>query len=174
MPFHQNPFGPLGKDLEGFLPNPRVVKDTAGLIIAGQVYSRRTGIVTASQAAAASVGANGGAQWASSSGPISAGASNDVLIQVPRACTLKEVTILGLAGSGTCTINIWKRVFASFPPTSSDDITGGTSPAIVSGNTYSNTTLSGWTTAFAQGDVIRFHLSACSIFSVLTCLLRVG
>lgn len=38
---HFNPYGPLGKDLEGTLPNPRVVKDTAGLIIAGQVFGKR-------------------------------------------------------------------------------------------------------------------------------------
>lgn len=170
---HANPFQLLGGDLKGTLPNPLIEKDKAGLVIAGQVYNNR---------ASGSVGSGivgnvdfmGGAQWVGSSAPIDAGSANDVVIRVPRNCLLKEVTIMGLVSAGTCTVDIWKAAFGSFPPTLGGDITGGTPPIIASGNTYSNSTLSGWTKLFLAGDVLRFHLVACSIFTSLTVLLRVG
>lgn len=91
----------------------------------------------------------------------------DVLI--PYACTLKQVYIMTQGGTGSCTVTCKT---AAFPTTPSTDITGGTPPAIASATSYSNSTLSGWTTAFAQGDLIRFQLTANTTFTSVTIYIR--
>lgn len=114
-----------------------------------------------------------GATWVASTGPVTT-PTNDVDVLIPYACTIKEVTILGDGSAGSCTVAVWKRALASFPPTSAQDITGGAPPAIVAAVSSDNTTLAGWTVACAANDVIRFHLSASTTFTRVTITLRFG
>lgn len=165
------PNHPVQGDLRGPLIAPEL-RDSMRLHIGAQIFAPRR---SAGGGAGSSSGDfMGGAQWVGSSAAIDAGSANDVVIRVPRACTIKEVTLMGLVSAGTCTVDIWKSSFGSFPPTLGGDITGGTPPQISSGNTFANSTLSGWTTGLSAGDVLRFHLVACSVFTSLICLLRVG
>ena len=112
-----------------------------------------------------------GATWVASSGAVTT-PTNDVYVQIPRACTLKEVTIMTSGGPGNCTVDIRKGTFASFPPVTS--ICGGTPPAIAAGTTYDNTTLSGWTVSFAANDVLAFHITGVVSFTQVAISLRMG
>jgi len=113
-----------------------------------------------------------GATWVASSGAVVAPAQL-VTVVIPYACTLQEVTIVTQGGPGSCTIDIWKTPFASYPPTSLNTIVGGTLPAIASGITYKNTTFSGWTsTTFAQDDVVAFYLATNTNFTMVSIQLR--
>lgn len=114
-----------------------------------------------------------GAAWVASSGAVTV-PTVDVPRVVPYNCTLKEVNIVTRGGPGSCTVDIWKAPIGSYPPTVANSITGGTPPAISSANTYTNTTLTGWTTAFSLDDVLMFHISASTTFTFVSIQLRVG
>jgi hypothetical protein len=94
-------------------------------------------------------------------------------LQIPYGSTLQEVRIqTQLApgfSSGSCTVTLGQ---SAFPIVTTTDITGGTAPAISAGTSYDNTTLSGWTTVFAQGVMIRATLTANTGFSSVKIYLR--
>jgi hypothetical protein len=113
------------------------------------------------------------AGWNSASGAVivTNTVAQDILI--PYACTLREVYILTQGGSGSCVVDVWKVAIGSFPPTGANDITGGNPPALVATSVpYTNTTLTGWTTSFAQNDVIRLTLASNTAFTSVKILLR--
>ena len=112
-----------------------------------------------------------GATWVTGSGALAL-PTNDVYVQIPRACTLKEVTIVTSGGPGSCTVDILKGTFAGFP--SATSICGGVPPQITSGSTYDNTALSGWTTSLAANDILAFRLSATTTFAQIAVSLRMG
>lgn len=79
---------------------------------------------------------------------------------VPFACTITSWTLLGNA---TCTIDVWKAPYASYPPTAANSIVGaGTKPNIASGFSGQSSTLTSWTTSISAGDIIRLNVSAAS------------
>lgn len=78
-------------------------------------------------------------------------------IYVPFACTITGVTLLSDT-DGSVVIDIWKNVFANYPPTDADSITGGNEPELSTADTYQDTTLTGWTTAISAGDTLRFNI----------------
>ena len=87
-------------------------------------------------------------------------------IIIPYGCTLQQVYITtqganGATITGSCTVTIGT---AAFPGSSFVDITGGAPPVISSASSYSNTTLMGWTTSFAQNAQLRVTLSSVSNF----------
>lgn len=114
---------------------------------------------------------NKGAGWNSSSGAISLPSTVPVDVIIPYACTLQEVDIITSGGSGSCVIDVWKAASLA-EPTSANDITGGSPPAISAGTGYANSTLSGWTTSFAQNDRVKFTLASTSVFTEVTIILR--
>jgi hypothetical protein len=87
-------------------------------------------------------------------------------IIIPYGCTLQQVYITtqganGTTITGSCTVTIGT---AAFPGSSFVDITGGAPPVISGASSYSNTALTGWTTAFAQNAQLRVALTAVSNF----------
>lgn len=115
-----------------------------------------------------------GAAWVSSGGAIVVPV-NAVPRTVSGAFTIKEVIILTVGGSGSCVVNVWKaNLSAHYPPVITDDITGGTSPAISGGVVYQNSTLAGWTLALAQDDVLLFTLASSSVFTFVSIQIRIG
>lgn len=91
---------------------------------------------------------------------------------IPFNCTLKEVAIVTQGGTGSCTVQLWKAASLGLP-NSDNDITGGAPPAISSGTSYDNTTLSGdWTTSFSKNDRILCTLSASAVFTSVKIILR--
>ncbi len=105
-----------------------------------------------------------GATWISGSGAIATPA-NDVFLRFPTACTIVKATIMTAGGSGSCSIDVWKDSFGSFPPTVADSICAAAKPTIVAGIKYEDATLTGWTTTIAAGDVLAFHLESSSTFT---------
>ena len=117
-----------------------------------------------------------GASWQSVSGgsPVQL-PTNPVERYVNGTWTIKGVYILTQGGPGSCTVQVWKANFSShYPPISSDDITGGTSPQISGGNTYANTTLASWTTSVVAGDVFLFTLAASTNFTQIQIYVVLG
>lgn len=113
-----------------------------------------------------------GAAWVDSSGGAVATPTNDVPRVIPIDCTLTDVKILTRGGPGSCSIDIWKLPFGSYPPTVANSITGGSPPAISSGNTFEDSTLTGWTTDISAGDVLLFHLNSSGTFTFIAIQLR--
>ena len=121
-------------------------------------------------ATATAINFSTGAGWNSSSGVILLSLISAIDVIIPYACTLQEVDI-DTQGTGSCIVDVWKAASRA-TPTSSNDITGGTPPSISSGTQYTNTTLSGWTTAFATNDKVRFTLASVSGFTSVIITLR--
>lgn len=112
------------------------------------------------------------AGWNSTSGAVQLALTVPQDILIPYAVTLREVYILTQGGSGSCTVTLTKCAIGSFPG-SLTDITGGVPPAISgSSSPYTNTTLSGWTTAFSQNDIVRATLTANTNFTSVKIILR--
>lgn len=114
-----------------------------------------------------------GATWVSSSGAVSAASAQLVFVDCPAVGTIKVAKIVTVGGPGSCVIDIWKAPFASFPPTVANTITAAALPTIVAGTTYSDSTLTGWTTAVNVGDILAFKLNSSGGFTQVTIYLEV-
>lgn len=73
--------------------------------------------------------------------------------------------------SGSCTIGVEKGTYGGFPATAS--IVGASPPTLSSQIKYLDFTLTGWTIAIRDGDVIRFKINTISSIKRLSCTLRV-
>jgi hypothetical protein len=80
-----------------------------------------------------------------------------------------------LAGNaaGTLVVDVWKRPLATYPPTVADTITASTPPSLGGAITAQSSTLTGWTTAVARGDVLKTHINSAGIVKAATLTLRV-
>jgi hypothetical protein len=70
--------------------------------------------------------------------------------------------------TGDAVVDVWRDSYANYPATDADSITSGTPPTISGGVKSSDTSLTGWTTAFSAGDVFRVHLDSSSTVERLT------
>lgn len=96
------------------------------------------------------------------------------MIYVPRNSVIKGVTLLTQGSSvGSCHVDIWKAAIGSFPPTIANSIVASAPPQIAVGKTYSDLTLTGWTTALTAGDAVLFNLVSNSLFTEIACFLWV-
>jgi hypothetical protein len=94
-------------------------------------------------------------------------------LEIPFACTITRVTLLA-DQSGSIVIDIWKDTYANFPPTDADSITASAPPTISSAQKSQDSTLTGWTTAIAAGDILAFNVDSCSTITRVTISLKVG
>lgn len=117
--------------------------------------------------------ANKGANWYSSSGALQAGTSNIVYVNCPVPGTIMRVRVVADGGGGTCTLDVYKAPFGSFPPTSGNSITASAKPQITSGNTYLDSTLTGWTRNISAGDVLAFVINAVTVFTQIQIVLEI-
>lgn len=92
-------------------------------------------------------------------------------VQIPVACTITKNTLLsvdGSASSGSIVFDVWKDSYANYPPTVADTITASAKPTLSSANKATDSTLTGWTTSVAAGDVVGFNIdSVTSLTRVL-------
>jgi len=112
-----------------------------------------------------------GANWVSNVALVNT--VNTVDVYMPYAGTIQGVAILTLGGPGDCVIDIWKNTYANFPPSVADSITAAAKPTIVAASKYLDTTLTGWTTAIAAGDILRFKLESVTNFTYILVLLLI-
>lgn len=79
---------------------------------------------------------------------------------MPWAGEIVEATLL-IDQTGSIEIGIWKDSYANFPPVfAGDSIVASAPPAISSGVKAQDSTLTGWTVAFAAGDIFRFNINS--------------
>ena len=92
-------------------------------------------------------------------GPVGAGMRGDV--SVPFASTITSWVLLA-DQPGSLVVDIWKDAYASYPPTTADTITGSTPPTLSAADHAESSTLTGWATAIAAGDTLRFNVTSAA------------
>lgn len=80
-------------------------------------------------------------------------------VSIPFACTINSVRLLADV-SGSIVVDIWKDTYANYPPTVADTITASAKPTLSSATKSEDTTLTGWTTSIAAGDILRFNVDS--------------
>ena len=93
-------------------------------------------------------------------------------IPLPFAGEIVRVT-LEADQSGSIGIDIWKDTRANFPPTNADSITASAPPTISTDDESEDTTLTGWTIAFAEGDILAFNIDSVTDIERVTVTLKV-
>ena len=93
-------------------------------------------------------------------------------LEIPFACTITGVTLQGDA-SGSIVVDIWKDTYANFPPTVADTITASAKPTLSSADKSQDTTLTGWTTSIAAGDILRFNVDSIATLTRCTISLTI-
>ena len=93
-------------------------------------------------------------------------------IEVPFDCTLGQWTAVA-DQSGSVTIDIWKDTYANYPPVDGDSITSSSPIAITSTTKNQDSTLSGWTKAWAKGSILRFNVDSCTTITRVCLLFEV-
>lgn len=93
-------------------------------------------------------------------------------ITIPFACTINEWTLLA-DQSGSVVVDIWKDTYANYPPTVADTITASAKPTISAATKGQSSTLTGWTTSIAAGDVLAFNVDSASTVTRVTLSLKV-
>lgn len=101
---------------------------------------------------------------------ITTGIKVDVL--VPYACTITQATMLA-DQSGSIVIDVWKDTYANYPPTVADTITASAKPTISTATKSQDSTLTGWTTAVAAGDTLRFNVDSATTVTRVVLILKV-
>ncbi len=95
-------------------------------------------------------------------------------VPVPWAGTITKVQLLSTdpsVTSGSIVVDIWKDAYANYPPTVADTITAAAKPTLSSAIKFEDSTLTGWTTTLAAGDVLGFNVdSVTSVTRVLLTL----
>ena len=93
-------------------------------------------------------------------------------LEIPFACTINQVTMLA-DQSGSIVVDIWKQAYADYPPEDANSITASAVPTITTDTDSQDSTLSGWTTAIAAGDTLRFNVDSVTDIERLTISLKV-
>jgi hypothetical protein len=78
-------------------------------------------------------------------------------LTIPFACTINEWTLLA-DQSGSIVVDIWKDTYANYPPLVADSITASAKPTITTATKGQSSTLTGWTTTIAAGEVLAFNV----------------
>ena len=93
-------------------------------------------------------------------------------LEIPFACTITQVTMLADV-SGSIVVDIWKTTYALFPPADADSITASAPPTISAAQKSQDSTLTGWTTAVAAGDILAFNVDSAATITRVTISLKV-
>lgn len=84
-----------------------------------------------------------------------------VYVTVPIDCTITKARLLA-DQSGSVVLDVWKDTYANFPPTVADTITASAKPTLSSAQKSEDSTLTGWTTTLAAGDIIEVNVDSAT------------
>ena len=70
-------------------------------------------------------------------------------------------------------IDIWKDSYTNYPPTVADTIVAAAKPTITGAQKYEDTTLTGWTLALAEGDILGYNVDSVDSLLKVTVSLAV-
>ncbi len=102
---------------------------------------------------------------------LTTGVKGDLLI--PFACTINSAT-LQADQSGSIVIDIWKKTYTlDSPPAVGQTITASAKPTLASHQSSQDATLTGWTTAIAANDMLRFNIDSITTCTRVTLTLKV-
>lgn len=95
---------------------------------------------------------------------------------VPFDGTITQATLLA-DQSGSIVVDVWKCTYSQFDagsthPVSGDKITASAPPTISTATKSQDSTLTGWTTSFAAGDVFAFNVNSASTIQRATLSLK--
>jgi Collagen triple helix repeat (20 copies) len=93
-------------------------------------------------------------------------------VEIPYACTINRWTLLP-DQSGSIIVDVWKDTYANFPPVVGDVITASAKPTISAATKAQSSTLTGWTTALAAGDILAFNVNSATSITRCTLSLKV-
>jgi len=91
----------------------------------------------------------------------------------PWAGTITKFTLIADV-SGSAVIDVWKDTYANYPPTVADTITASAKPTLTAATRAEDSTLTGWTTSVAAGDVFGFNVDSASTCNVLTLIIEMS
>lgn len=80
-------------------------------------------------------------------------------MRVPFACTITGWTIQADV-STTAVLDVWKIAAGTAEPTNSNSITASAKPTLTADDVVNSTTLTGWTTSVAAGDLIGWEVES--------------
>ncbi len=87
-------------------------------------------------------------------------------------CTINQMTMVA-DQSGSIVVDVWKDVYANYPPTDADSITASAVPTISTALKAKDATLTGWTTSITAGDVLGFNVDSVTTHTFVTIVLKV-
>lgn len=93
-------------------------------------------------------------------------------IEVPFACTITRATAIA-DQTGSIVVDVWKDTYANALPDNSDSITASAPITLSSASKAQDSTLTGWTTTIAAGDVLGFNVDSVTTIERLTITLTV-
>lgn len=93
-------------------------------------------------------------------------AGSKCYVRFPWAGTITKVTTLADV-SGSAVVDVWKDTYANYPPTVADTIAAAAKPTLSTATKSEDSTLTGWTTAIAAGDVLGFNVDSCTTITRL-------
>jgi hypothetical protein len=93
-------------------------------------------------------------------------------IELPFSGTITAVRMFADV-SGSIVVDIWKDTYSNHPPTGADSITASAKPTISSATKSQNSTLTGWTTSFSAGDILRYNVDSATTVTRVTVALTV-
>lgn len=93
-------------------------------------------------------------------------------LEIPYACTITRSTLLA-DQSGSIVVDIFKDSYANYPPVVGDKITASAPPTISAATKAQDSTLTGWTTSIAAGDILAFNVNSITTCQRVTISLRV-
>ena len=88
-------------------------------------------------------------------------------VEMPFAGTIRSARLFA-DQTGSIVVDLWKDAYANFPPTVADTITASAKPSLSSAVASQDTTLTGWATSFAKGDIIRINVDSASTLERVT------
>lgn len=96
-----------------------------------------------------------------------------VYLSIPITCTITKARLLADA-TGSIVIDVWKDSYANFPPTVADTITASAKPTLSAARKSEDSTLTGWTTALTEGDILEVNVDSVSGISKVYLDLFIG
>jgi hypothetical protein len=127
-------------------------------------------VISATSSGGGSTGGAIGCTFDGGGAVLTPGAFCDVVI--PFDCTIDAATLLA-DQFGSLVISVWSDTYASYPPTSGDNIAASAPPTLSSALKSRDTTLTGWTKTLTKGSTLRFTVTSCAVITRATLTLEV-
>jgi hypothetical protein len=90
---------------------------------------------------------------------------------VPAGTIVEAVLLADVAGS--LVVDLWKDSYTNYPPAVGDSICAAAKPTLTGAAKAQDTTLTGWTTAVAEGDIIAVNVDSAATVTRVTLALRI-